>query len=80
MGEYGRPGVTTNGIESVWSLLKRGINGTWHKVSPKHLERYVNEVVFRLNDANVKDHTTARLDRFVRATDGKRLTYKRLIA
>jgi len=61
-------------------LLKRSITGTWHQVSPKHLDRYVNEVVFRLNDANVKDHTAQRLDRFVKAADGKRLTYARLIA
>lgn len=79
-GEYVRNGAHTNGIESVWSLLKRSINGTWHKVSAKHLDRYVNEVVFRLNDANVRDHTTQRLDRFVKAADGKRLTYARLIA
>jgi transposase-like protein len=79
-GEYVRNGAHTNSIESVWSLLKRSINGTWHQVSVKHLDRYVNEVVFRLNDANVKDHTTVRLDNFVAAADGKRLTYKRLIA
>ena len=53
--------------KGVVALLKRGINGTWHQVSAKHLDRYVNEVVFRLNDANVKDHMLTRLDRFLTA-------------
>ena len=72
--------IHTNGLENFWSLLKRSINGTWHQVSPKHLDRYVNEVVFRLNNASVKDHTMMRLNNFIAATDGKRLTYERLIA
>ncbi|WP_255462429.1 IS1595 family transposase [Granulicella sp. WH15] len=79
-GEFHRDGIHTNGIESVWALLKRGIVGVWHQVSAKHLDRYVNEVTFRLNDANVKDHTLIRLNNFIAAADGKRLTYARLIA
>lgn len=79
-GEYARGAVSTNGIESVWSLLKRGIYGTWHQVSAKHLDRYVDEVAFRLNAGNVARHTLDRLDSFVDAVDGKRLTYARLIA
>lgn len=78
-GEYSRSGVSTNGIESVWALLKRGIYGTWHQVSAKHLNRYVDEVTFRLNAGNVKNHTLNRLDSFIDATNGKRLTYARLI-
>ena len=78
-GEYARGPVSTNGIESVWALLKRGIYGTWHQVSFKHLDRYVDEVAFRLNAANVARHTLDRLDSFIDATDGKRLTYARLI-
>jgi transposase-like protein len=77
-GEYGRGIVSTNGIESVWALLKRGIYGTWHQVSAKHLGRYVDEVAFRLNAGNVKNHTLDRLDSFIAAVDGKRLTYARL--
>jgi hypothetical protein len=79
-GEYTRGTVSTNGIESVWALLKRGIYGTWHQVSAKHLSRYVDEVAFRLNAGNVKQHTMERLDSFVAAVDGKRLTYARLTA
>jgi transposase-like protein len=78
-GEYTRGAVSTNGIESVWALLKRGIYGTWHQVSAKHLGRYVDEVAFRLNAGNVARHTLDRLDSFVDAVDGKRLTYARLI-
>lgn len=79
-GEYSRPGgVTTNGVESVWAVLKRSVMGTWHQVSDKHLDRYMNEVAFRLNDGKVQRHTLERLDSFIGAVDGKRLTYKRLI-
>ena len=79
-GEYKRGGVHTNGIESVWSLLKRGVYGTWHHISPKHIGRYVDEVTFRLNAGNVARHTLDRLDSFIKAVDGKRLTYERLTA
>jgi transposase-like protein len=79
-GEYVRDGVTTNSIESVWAVLKRGIHGTFHHVSPKHLHRYVDEFTFRLNDGNVKRHTMDRLDSLMNASVGKRLTYKGMIS
>ena len=79
-GEYSRDGVTTNGIESVWAVLKRGLHGVYHHASPKHLGRYVNEFTFRLNDGNVRRHTLSRLDSFITATVGRRITYKQLIA
>ncbi|MGO9134899.1 MAG: IS1595 family transposase [Methylovirgula sp.] len=78
-GEYVRDNVTTNGIESVFAVLKRGLIGVYHHTSPKHLERYVDEFSFRLNDGNVKNHTLTRLDSFVDGVAGKRLTYKALI-
>jgi transposase-like protein len=77
--EYVRNGVTTNGIESVFAVLKRGIYGVYHHTSDKHLARYVDEFAFRLNEGNVKNHTLVRLDSFIDGVAGKRLTYKGLI-
>lgn len=77
-GEYSRKGVTTNGIESVFAVLKRGLHGVYHHASKKHIGRYVDEFTFRLNEGNVKRHTWDRLDSFVSAVAGKRLTYERL--
>ncbi len=79
-GEYVRDGVTTNSIESVWAVLKRGLHGVYHHASEKHLGRYIDEFAFRLNDGNVKRHTLARLGSFVDATVGNRITYEDLIA
>ena len=77
--EFVRDDVTTNNIESVFAVLKRGIYGTFHHISPKHTHRYVDEFSFRLNEGNVKRHTLQRLDSFVDGTAGKRLTYRDLI-
>jgi transposase-like protein len=77
--EFVRGDVTTNGIESFFAVFKRGVYGTFHHVSPKHMHRYVDEFAFRLNEGNVKRHTTQRIDSFVDGTAGKRLTYKDLI-
>ena len=78
-GEFIRDGVTTNSIESVFAVLKRGMIGVYHHASAKHLGRYVDEFAFRLNDGDVKRHTLDRLDSLIDAAEGKRLTYKRLI-
>jgi hypothetical protein len=56
------------------------VYGVYHKVSPKHLARYVNEFTFRLNEGNVKRHSLERLDSMVEAISGKRLTYAGLTA
>ena len=79
-GVYVRGDVSTNSIESVWAVMKRGIHGVYHKASPKHLHRYVNEFTFRLNAGKVSRHTLARLDSLVDAVTGKRLTYKAVTA
>ncbi len=78
--QYHVDGVGTNSVESVWAVLKRGIYGTFHQVSPKHLARYVNEFSFRLNAGNVKQHTLLRLNALVDSCVGKRITYKELTA
>jgi transposase-like protein len=77
-GEYVRDGVSTNDIESVWAVLKRGVCGVYHHVDPKHLGRYVDEFTFRLNDGNVKRHTLDRLGSLARSTTGRRITYREL--
>jgi transposase-like protein len=79
-GEYSQNGVTTNSVESVFAVLKRGLHGVYHHASKKHIGRYVDEFTWRLNDGNVKRHSLERLDSFVDAVAGKRLTYKRLTA
>jgi transposase-like protein len=69
--------VHTNGMENFWSLLKRGLHGTYVSVEPFHLFRYVDEQAFRFN--NRKDMNDAdRFDAVVRKIVGKRLTYAEL--
>jgi transposase-like protein len=80
VGEYVRDDVTTNGIESVWAVMKRGLHGVYHHASAKHLHRYVDEFTFRLNDGDVKRHTLDRLDSLMSASFNKRLTYEGLTA
>jgi transposase-like protein len=78
--QYRRRNVTTNGVESAFAVMKRGIIGVYHHISPKHTGRYMDEFAFRLNDGNVKRHTLNRLDSFVDGMAGKRLEYTDLIA
>lgn len=77
---YSRNDVTTNGIESVFAVLRRGLHGVYHKASRKHIHRYVNEFAWRLNEGNVKRHSLERLDSFVDAITGRRITYRQLTA
>jgi hypothetical protein len=73
--------VHTNGIENFWALLKRGIAGTYIAVEPFHLERYVDEQVFRYNNRATADNPTNDFDRFSLAMSnivGKRVTYAEL--
>ena len=73
--------VHTNGLENFWALLKRGLKGTYVAVEPFHLERYVDEQVFRYNNRATKDNPLNDSDRFLLAlsqVSNKRLTYKEL--
>ena len=73
--------VHTNGLENFWSLLKRGIAGSYVSVEPFHLFRYLDEQVFRFNNRATKDNPLNDGDRFdlaVRKLFGKRLTFAEL--
>ena len=76
--EFAKGFVHTNGIESVWAVLKRGLHGTFHHVSEKHLNRYVQEFAFRLNEGNCTVDTQDRLDTLFGQMPEKVLTYKKL--
>jgi len=79
-GEYVNQMASTNGIESVWALLKRGYHGTFHHFSVKHMDKYIQEFTFRLNEGNVRIHTLKRMQSLILGMVGKRLTYKELIS
>jgi len=79
--EYVRGQVHTQGIENFWSLLKRSLKGTYVAVEPFHLDRYVDEQVFRFNNRATKENPLTDADRFSAALMqivGKRLTYAEL--
>ena len=78
VGEYVRDMAHTNGIESFWAMLKRGYQGTYHKMSPKHLQRYIDEFAGR-HGVRQQD-TIAQMSGVAAQMTGKRLTYKALIA
>lgn len=73
--EYVRGDVTTNTVEGYFSILKRGLIGTYHHVGEQHLQRYVNEFDFRYNNRKVTD--IERADNALKGITGKRLTYRR---
>jgi transposase-like protein len=74
IGEYARDDVHTNTIEGVFSLIRRGVMGTFHSVSRKHLANYLHEFAFRWNTRKVDDGE--RVGRAIRQVDGKRLRYR----
>ena len=78
VAEYVRDMASTNGIDSFWSMLKRGHQGIYHKFSPKHLERYVTEFTGRHNDREAD--TADQMAGIVAGMAGKRLRYRELIA
>lgn len=76
IGEYVRDNVHTNTIENFWSLFKRGIIGIYHQVSPKHLDKYLDEFEFRYNSH--KNTDANRFNSMLEQMDGY-LSYKELI-
>ena len=78
VGEYVKGKAHTNGVESFWSLLKRAHQGVFHKISPKHLDRYVKEFAGKHNLRRLD--TLAQMKAVVRRLAGKRLMYRDLIA
>lgn len=75
--------VSTNGLENFWSLLKRGLHGTYVSVEPFHLFRYLDEQMFRFNNRATTDNPMNDSDRFSLLCSqivGKRLTYAALTA
>ena len=76
VGKYVDGQAHVNGLESFWSLMKRSYHGTYHKMSPKHLPRYVAEFAGRHNDRPMD--TIDQMAAVVRRMDGKRLKYRDL--
>ena len=76
-GQFVKGLAHTNGVESFWSLLKRGFHGTFHKVSVKHLNRYVGEFAGR---HNMRDcDTINQMRAVVQGMENKRLRYRELV-
>ncbi len=78
IGEYVRGQVHTNGVESFRSMLKRGYMGVDHRMSPKHLQRYVNEFAGRHNILDLD--TLDQMAHVVAGMVGRRLLYRDLAA
>ncbi len=76
-GEYVKGDTHTNGIEGFWATLKRAHKGTYHKMSPKHLQRYVNEFSGRHNSRPMD--TADQMNALAAGMEGKRLRYVDLI-
>ncbi len=76
--QYVKGHIHTNHVENFWTLLKRSIRGTYICPRPKHLQRYVEEQIFRFNLCDTND--AFRFSETVRQVVGKRVTYKRLTA
>lgn len=77
-GEYVRGPVHTNTVEGFFSILKRGIYGVYHHVSPQHLQRYLDEFDYRYSNRSIDD--SRRAIGAIRASQGKRLKYRELPA
>ena len=70
--------IHTQGIESLWAMLKRGIMGTYHHISEKHTDRYATEFEGRHNNRPLD--TIDQVRGLMKGTEGKRLRYRDLVA
>ena len=78
VGEYVREMIHTNGVESFWSVLKRAHKGVYHKISPKHLHRYVADFAGKHGIRSLD--TIDQMAHMAQGMVGKRLPYAKLIA
>ena len=78
LSQYVDGDIHTNGIESFWASLKRAHKGTFHKISPKHLDRYVQEFAGKHNMRDMD--TLAQMASVVEGLVGRRLMYTHLVA
>jgi len=69
--------VHTNSVEGVWSLLKRSIVGSYHKLSTKHLDSYLDELEWRFNN---RENPYLFRDTFLKLVNSGNLEYKNLIS
>ena len=74
VGEYVSQQAHVNGVESFWAMLKRGYYGTFHKLSPAHLQRYVDEFAGRHNQRTLD--TEVQMSSMAQRMVGKRLRYR----
>ena len=77
LGEFVVGDASTNTVKSYFALLKRGVQGTFHHISKKHLGRYCNEFSFRWNNRKVEDGE--RAVQAIRGIEGKRVMYRDLV-
>src|SRR5271157_151603 len=77
LGEYVNGNANTNTAESYFALLKRGVHGTFHHISKKHLSKYCNEFSFRWNNRTTTDGE--RTENVIKQFEGKRLQLKGLM-
>ena len=75
--EYVRGDIHTNGIENVWSLLKRSVTGTYHKLSVKHLDAYLDEVEWRFNN---RENPYLFRDTLIKLLGSRPVEYQQLVA
>ncbi len=78
IGEYVRDEITTNGMESVWAIVKRAHKGVYHHWSKKHGWRYLNEVAYRLVEGNIRIPMMTRIQTLTRRSFEVQLSYKEL--